>query len=170
MKAPVTRPILILGGLAFVTYLGFFLVSAFAEARDSSKGEVCIVHIKTLGDALLLYAADHDSHLPPAENWRTGSARYLTAKGPFRCPFSNAPYTYAFNQAMSKQNLAELTGLDHTVLLFESDGIHPNLAGGPANIRKRHGSRSVVYEASGAYHVVGPSFKPVWKPAKLKGE
>lgn len=44
-------------------------IPAFVKAREHARQANCISNIKQLNTALLMYAADHDGHFPPANGW-----------------------------------------------------------------------------------------------------
>ena len=54
--------------IAIISILAAILFPVFAQAKATAKQTVCIVHIRELGMAMLMYRTDHDDVWPPGVN------------------------------------------------------------------------------------------------------
>lgn len=98
------------------------------EALQSS----CLSNLKQIALGMLMYAQDHDEHLPDAATWMDDVQPYTAGEALFRCPGApHLPWGYAMNASLSKRNLAEIAMPVNTVLVCDSDIGTRNAAGGP---------------------------------------
>lgn len=52
--------------IAIIAVLAALLFPVFARARSQSKKDVCLSNLRQLGQAVVMYAADYDEHIPYA--------------------------------------------------------------------------------------------------------
>ncbi len=101
--------------------------------REAERRNDCLSNVKNLNTALLIYAAEHDQHLPPADRWMDELARYGAVMADLlRCPGApDLEYGYAFNANLSGVNLDDIDNPAEIVLIFDSNLGTRNAAGGP---------------------------------------
>jgi hypothetical protein len=113
-------------GLIFL----WILTPLFNAARSKADSAACQSSLKQLALALVMYAQDHQDHLPPANRWMDAAGARLDP-ALFRCPAQgrDARYSYAMNANLSARSLAEIPRPAETILLFESRQNVRNAAG-----------------------------------------
>jgi prepilin-type N-terminal cleavage/methylation domain-containing protein/prepilin-type processing-associated H-X9-DG protein len=89
--------------IAIIAIIAAILFPIFRSARESAKVTSCLSRLSQIGKAHLLYAADHDSYIPPflvqdfldsnglkvsgePEKWKDALATYGTTDDVFYCP------------------------------------------------------------------------------------
>jgi prepilin-type processing-associated H-X9-DG protein len=133
-----------------VIWLAYVGSGVFRCARLKAEQITCQMNMKTLANAMLQYAEDHNEHLPPANAWATDILPYLAHENKqkiFQCPDAISPYSYAFNGALGGKSLEAISKPADTVMLFESDAATINTSGSAADFdRDRHvGMANVAY-------------------------
>jgi len=110
--------------------LGLVLMPNFNWPRPAARRVSCQSNLKQLSNALRLYAADYDEHLPPAGKWT--SAIRPTNDRLFRCPSDSVGIrvpSYAVNSNTSGRSSDSAPAEAAVVLLFDSDLHRWNAAG-----------------------------------------
>jgi hypothetical protein len=136
--------VFILSGSIFVIVKAVREMGPGAEARLS---ELCIERLGQVAKAQLLYSADHDDMLPPAEVWLDATWTYGEKVGPkgekihpketnesnFRCPSISAlragGYGYAFHSELSLMRISEPAKPGEEALVFDSRLLSRNANG-----------------------------------------
>jgi hypothetical protein len=118
-QATIVRIIWAIAGIVLLLNL---YVSRFAITRRDHMRIENQSAIKQLGRGLLMYAQDHDDHLPGADNWRTAALYYIDGHlsvTPEGKDFANT--SFALNGHLAGIARSRIPGQDKTVLLFLSD-------------------------------------------------
>jgi prepilin-type processing-associated H-X9-DG protein len=108
----------------------------------------CLSNVKQITLAMLMFADDHDEHLPKADRWIEDLMPYVRSEEVFKCPDddSGARSSYAMNSALSGLALKEIKDPSNLVLVFETNKPGNNPAGGPEAVQLRHNNgRYAVY-------------------------
>ena len=132
---------------AIIVSLSVFVISrAVSDMGSPTSGSrvtaICISQLGKVAQAQLLYAADHDDELPPAEFWIDATWKYAGKKDPsevtesvFKCPAvalrRDGSYGYAFNNELDRMKLQEIAGPETVPLVFDSKALFRNAAGPP---------------------------------------
>ncbi len=150
------------------------LAATLEELRVPWEEEVggrteCLANVKNLNLALLIYAAEHDQHLPPADRWMDELARYTVDREMLRCPHApELEYGYAFNAHLSGVNLDDIDNPAEIVLIFDSNLGTRNAAGGPEAVadppRHNHGNNYGFADGHGEWSSEGPDFGAAREP------
>jgi prepilin-type N-terminal cleavage/methylation domain-containing protein/prepilin-type processing-associated H-X9-DG protein len=92
--------------IGIIAVLIAIVLPAFAKAREQSKRASCLANLRSIGQAMILYANDHRDRLPnsnPANNWganNTGAVdyvmcvfanKYVRQPATFHCPSDDDP-------------------------------------------------------------------------------
>lgn len=132
---------------AIIVSLSAYVISrAVSDMGNPISGPkvtaLCISRLREVANAQLLYAADHDDDLPPANAWIDATWRYAGKKDPgevtesvFKCPAvalrRDGSYGYAFNNDLDRKKLQEIVDSENTPLVFDSKALFRNAAGPP---------------------------------------
>lgn len=130
-------------GMILGLFISFFvIVIMLPGGNGSTKARTCILNIKQLTLANLMYAADNNDTLPLADKWRDASAQYIQPemdvlqqkpfKRELKCPIATSPWHYAMNDKAAGFQLEGKQDeiFDDRVMLFEADAQLPNASGG----------------------------------------
>ncbi len=103
------------------------LVPVLNQSREASRALACQRTVQQIGQALSVYAGNHDDRLPPRDSWSQAAAG-RTAKA-LRCPSdrsSPALASYSFMETLAGQELNRLP-LATTPVVIEGTGgqFHP---------------------------------------------
>lgn len=102
------------------------------QAKDRALATASLSNVKQIVLAVLIYAQDHDEHLPPADKWIDEIMPYVRNEQLFRCPAApDLEYGYAFNAGLNAVKMEDITRPSEIVLIFESNLGTRNAAGGP---------------------------------------
>lgn len=96
------------------------------QTTEGGPDEVCREHLRELALAMLVYRADYDEVLPIADRWCDAIEPYAPNQSVYHCPADDGEYSYAMNYKLSRLSADKITGLDSTVLLFESEPSRKN--------------------------------------------
>ena len=93
-----------------------------AEEAKGAKRAASQANLKRIGLGVIEYEQDHDEIAPDAAHWVDQIMPYVKDKKVFHDPAASAgqTYSYAYNRALSHQELAMMEDPAHTVLAFES--------------------------------------------------
>ena len=83
----------------------------------------CLSNIKQLNLALLMYAEDYDSHIPPLKsNWNSTIEIYTRNNRLLHCPnvITSKDPTYAYNKNIVGLDINKIKNPNEAILLFES--------------------------------------------------
>lgn len=162
-----------MGAIPAATVIGltvFVMTRAFRDFGKDDGGqkatEICADRLGKVAKAQLLYAADHNDRLPPAEYWMDASWNYGSEKDPrevvesiFRCPTISMRredgFGYAFNLGLDTKALAEIVDRPGTPMVFDSKALFANAAGPPVAAypapegRHNSGTRTNIAYADG---------------------
>jgi prepilin-type processing-associated H-X9-DG protein len=177
-------------GLWAASFVGLFVSLALAGAAVLHVGcaysagyqSDCILNMKRLGTAMLVYAQDYDERFPPPSRWAEAIAPKMDQAeesvpeqrgDPFRCPAATTVGSYGLNASMNGQLLADIMDPAAAVLLFEADAPSRSFAGGPKDLARQRHSRmpNVLYvdgHARGANKYVQQ--KLLWAPSARRSE
>jgi hypothetical protein len=126
--------VLLVCGLGGVGIIGAILFPVFAQAKQAAIRTSCMVNLKQISQAQLLYSADADGRFPDAARWIDQSEAYNEYERSFTCPAVKSQgrqFGYAFNAAVSKKKAADLKDR-REVLLYESGNLQRNASGDPS--------------------------------------
>ena len=88
--------------------------------------------LKQLAVGLIMYAAEHEGHLPTADRWMDAIWPYVKNEAIFRSPSApDQQYGYAFNAQLSGADIDRVSTGAVMVLVFETRRGWKNAAGGP---------------------------------------
>jgi prepilin-type processing-associated H-X9-DG protein len=158
---------------------GILLICSFALSwrlfgppfGRGDKASACVSGAKRLALAAQMYASDFDDHLPLAANWRTVSETYVSKGGTgpipdpsLRCEDAAETWTYAINRPVCGMDFNGIQDYASTVMIFESAGAGPDIAGGQANFYRRHtGNGTIAFaDAHVSRRTGGPGI--IWQP------
>lgn len=148
----------------------YFSLTVGAQVGRSVSSDrvdsLCRSRLEKLGEALALYAADHNGYLPPGDRWVDATWKYGAKKDPknesesvFRCPTISARRTgefgYALNEAVAGKKLEDLGSED--ALVFDSDDLSRNATQDVARVPNplRHARGKENYAVTAARRVLG---------------
>ena len=102
--------------LPCLAVFGAILFPVFAQARIAAKQAQTVVSLKTVGDAMMAYVADHDDKFPPkmttlSETWPEMSA-YTRENLPTSLNPDNP--NFAGNEHIAGQSIAKIPNLPKT--------------------------------------------------------
>jgi prepilin-type processing-associated H-X9-DG protein len=142
-----------------------FLVAPIFIRDDRPQKSHCISNVKQLSAALLLYMDDNNGYAPPITSWRAELEDYKEGLQSLKCKLTDAPYTYALNEATQGVRLNKVKAPEELVAIFESKSEHLNASGGPRDFVFRHeGSGNIGY-ADGHVKSSKPGHaKTRWRP------
>jgi prepilin-type processing-associated H-X9-DG protein len=115
-----------------------------SEAEDAASTTRCLVNLKNLGLALLIYAQDYDDHLPEAEDWPSVLVPYLLGQSKespvFWCSEDTDPThwpSYAMVPRLSRADLKSVQDRGKHALLYdaEADGSFARRHVAPTGVR-----------------------------------
>jgi hypothetical protein len=137
-----------------LTFMGYSVYVLARQQTEHAQEVSCEMTMRTLGAAVLSYAADTpDSRFPPADHWDTAITKYLApedAERVFHCPAARTRFSYAYNSALANVPLSKISDPTNTVLLFECDADTKNAAGGMRLVASdRHAGISVCIMVDG---------------------
>ncbi len=140
--------------IAIIAILAAILFPVFARARAKARQAVCSSNLKQLGTAMIMYAQDYDSTLPPwgyggsdaDDDLSTGAYTWDTLLGPYtknqqilccpdnpkRTPSGDRPRSYAMPRYVSGQCPDLPPVPTSTVLLFDKGWKGPGVWGDAA--------------------------------------
>lgn len=146
-----------------ITVASAILLPVFQSAAVSSSYSACMSNVKQLALGLTSYSYDYDDHLPPAAGWSNAILEY-GSKSPetLHCKDSSAPYSYAFNSALSEIAFAKIKEPGSTVAIFECAAYAPSPSGGQEWFVKPHLGRGTIGFADG--HSGRSKGDARWKP------
>ncbi len=98
--------------IAIIAILAALLFPVFATAREAGRKAVCQSNLRQLGQAFLMYVADHDEYYPNTGDYRQAAGRY------WRWPLQ--PYL-AYGRRQAAGGPTTSTGGDRNVLWCPSD-------------------------------------------------
>jgi hypothetical protein len=149
---------LVLGsGCCFATLiLSAVLFPVFQQARTMAESSACMESLKNIGNATLMYSADHDDRLPHRE-WTDAAVTYSTASR-LSCgtvaPQGPAGHGYALNRDAVGALWAAVEDPDSTLMIFDSSLLGANVMGGeellPQPPRHRGGGVNNAYYFDGS--------------------
>lgn len=184
-KAPghwLVRNAVRLGCLAFVAF--FFVVilyPVFRSARLKAQDISCESNEKQLGLALLQYANDNNDRFPPASQWETKAAIYVTRQEAgsgehrnfYHCPVASGNYGYAVNKVVGNLDEQSIDNVNNLVLIFETDQDRLNANGSKqiADLTRHYGRTNMCFSDSHVKHIYREIDDPKgvqWAPSKSK--
>jgi prepilin-type processing-associated H-X9-DG protein len=116
------------------------LSEGFNQSRGQAEAASCLSNVKQINLALLMFAEDHDEHLPSADHWVDDLMPYTKNTGVFKCPEdkSGARSSYALNSALSGLAMKDIKHPAEVVMIFETNHPGNNPSGGPESVQSRH--------------------------------
>ena len=111
--------------IAIIAILAAILFPVFARTRQKAQQTTCLSNVKQITLAFLMYAADHDGGLPPAEGsnagknyWWSGIVNYIKNPKICSCPvnrrgFSGWSSNYAMNRFVGHPPWGGAPNIDH---------------------------------------------------------
>ena len=119
------------------------LAAQMHAVRARASAVACKNNLKLLGNAVMLYAYDHDDRFPPAATWCHALKDYVGgSRDVFQCPdLPGEECAYGLNENLAGHSMAHIRDYAITVLLFETDGGW-NVSGGREHMiqKPRHPS------------------------------
>jgi len=157
---------------AIVVVAGFILFPLFAQGGPPPGTNWCVSSQKQLAISLLIYAADHNEHMPNRDVWMDEARMYSKSDGVFHCPSvrgrdetrSNL-YGFAFHSRLSEADISKVDHPEEVPLHYDSVNLARN-ASDPftslPNPPRKHKNRdaNVVAYLSGHVKVVRPNEAP----------
>ncbi len=106
------------------------------KSRASARKAMCLSNIKNLAVAAQSYAAEHENHLPEADNWVEELRPYLGEDASLKCPEDDSEglSSYAMNEALSGKSLDDIEDPASVVLFYETANPGVNPAGGAEDL------------------------------------
>ena len=116
--------------------LAAVLFPVFSQARLAAKRTQSLAHIKQIGLASAMYAAENDDRFPKAEAWEE-VLRDSTDEDIFKDPQAdaNSGLGFAMNSAASLAKIEWVDDPQNTVLFFSSSKPGPSANGGAEMLR-----------------------------------
>lgn len=128
---------LIEGGIMFMMIvLGMAVIlSLYSRSSGIANRLVCASHLRSLSQALSMYAQDNDGGYPPERNWAISLVSYVDSLGSYTCPsdpgmrprkktpeysISSVSYWYIMPKANSG---------DESAIPVHGDRVFPNYSG-----------------------------------------
>ena len=136
----------VIPAVIIISLSAYVISKAVSDMGNPTSGSrvtaICISKLGTVAKAQLLYAADHDDNLPPANSWIDATWRYAGKKDPgeltesvFKCPAvalqRDGSYGYAFNNELDSKAVSSIADAKETPLVFDSKALFRNAAGPP---------------------------------------
>lgn len=123
------------------------LVPAVLQTQAASRRTIlCQQNLRLIGQAINVYAEDHDDRLPPVSGWGSALASFRDAQVHSHCPEDLGPMPgYSLTRMMAGRPRADFSSLD-TPVVFES------WAG---RFTRRHVGRGNVYFLDGSVRLMG---------------
>ncbi len=104
--------------------------------RSSSR---CLINVKQLSTAMLMYAQDWDDRFPPAEMWSRELMPYVKNAPIFQCPIApQISSGYAMNTRLSKLPLSSMASPASVPGLFDSSAGVSDATGRLTSFTPRH--------------------------------
>lgn len=149
-----------------------FLITNTSNYRQGNESSRCMMNVRQLGIAMLLYAGDHSDRLPPPDKWNDAiKVNYIKHGGILLCPSEkdNDLPCYAMNAQLKGLRLKDVADPASTVLVFESRPGR-NLYGGPELFprKPRHRDYYIIAFADGRVNALTKDYikKLNWNPKK----
>jgi len=143
--------------LSFSIYVGSIAYQMRIRKTTYATRAQCAANMKVLTRAMLLYGAENDQMLPPADRWCDALTPYVDRcvsvcpnadRDVFVCPTGiNQTCGYAFSRSLGSMSLEGMTERANTVMIFESD------AGWNAA-----GDQSIMPNAPRRFHLDGDGY------------
>ncbi len=113
---------LVVGGglvmlLAALAIFAAILLPVFARAKGNTYQTQCMNNLKQLEVAVLMYAAEHEEVLPPADSWEEAIAEYISGAEILTCPATGE--RYIFNEALGGMDMKHIEDPAATPMLWE---------------------------------------------------
>ncbi len=113
-------------GLAFIALLivAAVLLPIFAGGRDGPRAPTCLRNLRGLAVGALMYAEDHDEHLPPLFRWDERILPYIMNRQLFKCPADSTAcdLSYGMNREVSGLDVYTAPARAETVMFFDGAG------------------------------------------------
>ncbi len=139
--------------LVFAILITAILFPVFASSKGSRRRPE-VSQMKQLAMALLIYAADHDEHMPLAENWLDASAAYSKTANLHKLPAEGDFWPRAtFNRHVSGISIDWNASVSTVPMLFTSAIRDPNPVGDESNMIFPYHDNALVGFMDG--HVAG---------------
>lgn len=153
----------ILAGVALIVF-------PYGVTEAGANRSACLSNGKFLGQAIAIYAADHDSTLPPSVTWYDS----LSLDGDFaQCPsgtnFNGFRVGLVMREGLSSRNLGSIELPRAEVCLFEGKAPDANAHMALSKIERRgvHGAESCFVFLDGTVYLMKPE-DVVLKAAELR--
>ena len=88
--------------IAIISILAAILFPVFAQAKASAKQTVCILHIRQMGIAMMMYKTDHDDMWPPVVNTVPYQSGFSPQQFWIGYDNNNGPQVGSFTGAVNK--------------------------------------------------------------------
>jgi len=135
-----------------VPVLAAILFPVFAQARERARSTSCISNVKVQSLANLMYSQDYDETFPGADKWMDYTTTYRKSEIYLHCPTVSRSvdekYGYAYNQKLSRKQLATIAEPQTTPMLYDSSDLERNASDDVSSLPApaRHvGTNSVGY-------------------------
>ncbi len=102
--------------------LAAVLFPTFAKSREKAHGTACLSNVKQIALAALMYASDHDGHLPNAWTWTEDLLPYVGSSNVLQCPLAPMELSsYAMVKRWSEEKLDDIPNPEDTVIVYETN-------------------------------------------------
>lgn len=152
--------VIAVGGCLVIAIGAALLFPVFSQARAAAKETESLSNVKKINVALQVYASDYDDHLPPAEVWRdaltTSGVVYdeIVYEDPLLGRGGPQRPSYAMNWQAGGVKVTKLKAPDRFVVIYGSNILAMNPAGGPEDVRLTPRKRMIVGFADGSAKLV----------------
>ena len=137
--------------LVMIVLLSTILLPIFTRAREQERQGRCLNNSRQIATAVLCWAQDHDSTLPPLDMWEAVNLPPPTLICPDAPALRNG---YVYSSIVAGKSLSSLK--DSASVLLTADGAHtvvddqkPNVAYASADLVFRHGENLLAAFADG---------------------
>jgi prepilin-type processing-associated H-X9-DG protein len=152
--------------LVGVPLLAAIMFPVFAQAREKARATSCYRNIRQQGLSLQMYAQDYDEIYPAANAWMDATAPYQGGETTLHCPTvsraGSETYGYAYNQRLSRLQLAAIASPQTTPMNYDSSNLARNASDAVSSLPApgRHSKSNNVGYADGHARRVSDSSKP----------
>ena len=116
--------VLAICGCAVVPILAAFLFPVFAQARFAAQKTASLSHAKQSALAAIMYSADFNDRLPPAESWMDATLPYTKNKEVYKSILAAGDdpnkFGFAFRKDLGRKKTMDFDDPDRWAMVFDS--------------------------------------------------
>ncbi len=107
--------------LGMCALLAAIMFPVFSRAKGKARQTVCLSNVKQVMISMLMYADDHDGHLPNAWTWAEDLAEYVNNEELLQCPLAPMdPSSYAMAKRWSECKLEDIPDRSKTIIIYDA--------------------------------------------------